>query len=62
MQRAGKNLQLYLAPEEVRPALEQLSARGLFILTWARTEAEARTLLQNAERWSVDRGERSFPI
>ena len=56
VQRAGKNLQMYLAPEEVRPALEQLSARGRFISTWCRTEAEARDLLRQAESWSVDRG------
>jgi hypothetical protein len=56
VQRAGKNLQMYLAPEEVQPALDVLSARGLFITTHTRTEAEARELLRNAERWSVDRG------
>ena len=56
VQAAGKNLQMYLAPEEVRPALEQLSARGLFISTGCRTETEARELLQTAEKWSVDRG------
>jgi hypothetical protein len=52
VQKAGKNLQMYLPPEEVRPALEQLSARGLFISTWTRTETEARQLLKDAERWS----------
>ena len=56
VQKAGKNLQIYLSPEEVQPALEQLSARGLFISTWCRTEGEARALLANAARWSVDRG------
>jgi hypothetical protein len=56
VQKAGKNLEISLAPEEIQPALEQLSARGLFISTWARTETEARELLKNAERWSVDRG------
>jgi hypothetical protein len=56
VQEAGKNLQMYLPPEEVRSALEQLSARGLFISTWCRTEAEARQLLEQAEAWSVDRG------
>ena len=56
VQAAGKNLQISLAPEEIQPALEQISARGLFISTWARTESEARALLKNAERWSVDRG------
>jgi phosphoglycolate phosphatase-like HAD superfamily hydrolase len=56
VQATGKNLHITLPAEEVRPALEQLSARGLFIVTGCHTEAEARELLGNAERWSVDRG------
>lgn len=57
VQRAGKNLQIGLFPEEVKPALEQLSARGLYIAVWgAANEAEARALLQLAEDESVDRG------
>ena len=56
VQTAGKNLHISIPPEEVKAALEQLSARGLFISTGCRTEAEARQLLQNAERWSMDRG------
>lgn len=56
VQRAGKNLHITIAADEVRPALELLSARGLFLDVWCRSEAEARRLLQDAERWSVDRG------
>lgn len=56
VQRAGKNLHLYLAADEVPRALELLSARGLYIGTHTATEGEARELLRNAERWSVDRG------
>ncbi len=56
VQSAGKNLQIYLPSEEVKPALEQLSARGLFISTCCRTEGEARQLLKDTEKWSVDRG------
>lgn len=56
VQAAGKNLQFYLPPEEVRPALEMLSARGLFLSTHCKTEGEARELLRQAEAWSVDRG------
>ncbi len=56
VQRAGKNLQFYLPPDEIEQALSQLSARGLIIHTWARSETEARELLRNVERWSVDRG------
>ncbi|MBI2441851.1 MAG: hypothetical protein HYV35_10830 [Lentisphaerae bacterium] len=56
VQAAGKNLHITIAAEELEPALRKLSARGLFISTEARSEEEARRLLQDAERWSVDRG------
>jgi hypothetical protein len=56
VQKAGKNLQIWIAPEEVESALATLSARGLFISTGCRNESAARALLANAERWSVDRG------
>lgn len=56
VQAAAKNLHLDLPPEEVKPALENLFARGLYINVWCRTEREARELLKNVERWSIDRG------
>lgn len=56
VQAAGKGLHIGIPLEEVRPALEQLSARGLYIQTWCRTETEAWQLLKDVERWSVDRG------
>ena len=56
VQKAGKNLHIAIPLEEVKPALDQLSARGLYISSWCRTESEARHMLKNAERWSVDRG------
>lgn len=56
VQRSGKNLQIYLEPQEIQPALERLSARGLIIHTWCGTEREARKLLCDVARWSVDRG------
>ena len=56
VQSAGRNLHITIAPEEVRPALDALSARGLFIHTWCDDEDSARALLKSAERWSVDRG------
>lgn len=56
VQAAGKNLHIGIPPEEVKPALEQLSARGLYISTWCGTESEARRMLKDVERWSVDRG------
>jgi hypothetical protein len=56
VQAAGKNLHISIKAEEVRAALEQLSARGLFIVTRCETEDQARALLKNAEKWSQDRG------
>lgn len=56
VQESGKNLQIYLKPHEVEQALEQLSARGLLIMTRCETESDARDLLNIAEKESVDRG------
>jgi hypothetical protein len=55
VQAGGKNLHITIPPEEVEPALKMLSAKGLFIHTWCATEAETRTLIRNAERWSRPR-------
>jgi hypothetical protein len=55
VQAAGKNLQIYLEPGEVETALENLSARGLLIITACETEEEAKDLLKKAEHWSKDR-------
>ena len=52
VQAAGKNVHLNLKPEEVEPALNELSARGLFIETKCETEDDARKLLKDAEKWS----------
>lgn len=56
VQTAGRNLHISIPPDEVEDALSELSARGLFIGTSCGTEAQARDLLRNAERWSHDRG------
>jgi len=56
VQAAGRNLWISIPIDEVESALEQLSARGLYIATSAKTEEEARDLLKKVEEWSVDRG------
>ncbi|MBI3986903.1 MAG: hypothetical protein HY343_08295 [Lentisphaerae bacterium] len=56
VQKAGKNLHISIAADEVETALAELSARGLFIDTTTETEADARELLTLAETRSVDRG------
>lgn len=55
VQAAGKNLFITIGPDEVSEALENLSAKGLFLQVFCRTEEEARQLLTDAERWSVVR-------
>ena len=52
VQDAGKNLHISIPIAEVEQALKTLSAKGLFIHTSARTEAEARDLLEKAKIWS----------
>jgi hypothetical protein len=52
IQRAGKNLWISLPPEDVETALENLSAKGLFINTSCETEEEARNLIIKAEKLS----------
>lgn len=56
VQAAGKNLTIYISAGELEAALGELSARGLFVITSVETEDEARNLIHNAEKWSVDRG------
>jgi hypothetical protein len=52
IQRAGKNLQIILPAEEVETALENLSSKGLLIVTRCKTEADARELLRKAGKLS----------
>ena len=54
VQAKGKNLQISIEPEEAEPALELLSARGLFISTSCESEEQARYLLKMAGKWSHD--------
>jgi len=56
VQGYGKNLHISIRAEEVKTALDNLSARGLFISTWCSSEDEARAMLANVEKWSRDRG------
>jgi len=52
VQAAGKNLHISIPISEVEMALEMLSAKGLFIETWASNEIEALELLKKTEKWS----------
>jgi hypothetical protein len=54
VQSKGKNLWISLQPSEIETALENLSARGLYIDTYCASEDEARELIKNCEKWSRD--------
>ena len=54
VQAAGKNLHITIPPDEVELALQLLSSRGLYINTWCDTEAQARQLLRDVEKWTRD--------
>ena len=62
VQAAKRNLHITIPPNEVKDALDNLSARGLFIQTWCNTEDDARELLKYAEKRSVDRGSRPMSV
>jgi 5-methyltetrahydrofolate--homocysteine methyltransferase len=55
VQAAHKNLWIDIPAGEVKQALAALSARGLYIETFCRTEAEAQQLLEDAKKWSRNR-------
>lgn len=55
VQAGGKNLHISIPSQEVREALELLSARGLFIDTYCDSEDDAKDLLKCVREWSVDR-------
>ena len=53
IQAEGKRLILpFVETNEVEPLLAQLSARGLFLVTSASSEEEARDLLKKVEKWT----------
>lgn len=56
IQEAGKRLYLLVEPREIETILEHLSARGLFLNSWAESEETAESMIKHIEKWSVDRG------
>ena len=54
-QKAGKNLYLLVDPSEIEFILENLSAKGLFLNTFADSEDEANEIIKKVEKWSVNR-------
>ena len=50
IQEKGKGLLLLLKPEEIEPAMEQLSSKGLFILAEAKSREEADRIVKIVEK------------
>ena len=54
IQAAGKNLLIAVDANQIRPLMENLSSRGLYLLTWANSKDEADTILKDVTRWTHD--------
>lgn len=55
IQKAGKNLYLLVDPSEIEMILGNLSARGLYLNSYADSEEEANQMIHKIEKWSYDR-------
>jgi hypothetical protein len=52
VQNANKNLHIAIEPKDVKEALGNLDARGLYIVTQCKNEKEAKKLLESVSKWS----------
>lgn len=50
IQAAGKNLIIHVDPQQIRPVMENLSSKGLFLLTGASTRDEADAIVKEVAR------------
>ena len=50
IQKAGKGLVIRVSPAQIRPVMEQLSSKGLYLLTDAQSPEEADELIRLAEK------------
>jgi hypothetical protein len=50
IQKAGKSLIIYVSPAQIKPLMEQLSSKGLYLLTDARSPEEADEIVRIAEK------------
>lgn len=54
IQAAGKSLIILAAPDQVKPLMDNLSSRGLYLITTVPSRSEADSLLQNIAKWTHD--------
>ena len=50
IQAAGKNLVISISPDQIEPLMENLSSKGLYLLTGVQTEYEAKELMKKVEK------------
>ena len=54
IQAAGKNLHIAVDSRQIRPLMENLSSKGLYLTTWANSKDEADTIVKDVTRWTHD--------
>lgn len=52
IQAAGKNLVILVEPEQIRPLMEGLSSKGLFLVARADDQEQAERMLRDVERYT----------
>lgn len=52
IQDAGKNLVISVTPDQVKELMENLSSKGLYLLTSVPTEYDANELIKQVEKWT----------
>ena len=54
IQAAGKNLHIAVSAQQIRPLMENLSSRGLYLTTWANSREEADAIIKDVSRMTHD--------
>ncbi len=54
IQAAGKNLLIICQPDQIRPIMENLSSKGLFLNTSVGTKDEADAIIRDVAKWTHD--------
>ena len=50
IQAAGKNLHISVDAKQIKPLMENLSSRGLYLVTWAKSKDEADAIVRDVSR------------
>lgn len=54
IQQAGKNVLIHVTPQQIPVLMENLSSRGLFMITSASSKEEADAIIAKVEKWTHD--------